>query len=102
MARDLLLLLSRTAHVKPESADAEITRIARDLEHYVSLHPTAADTSEGIARWWLPHSGEPALNLVESALEQLVQRGVLVRRSLPGGSFIFASAAPPTRGRAPN
>jgi hypothetical protein len=83
--------------VKRESDDAEITRIARDLEHYVSLHPTAADTSEGIARWWLPHSGEPALNLVEAALEQLVQRGVLVRRSLPGGSFIFAGVTADAR-----
>jgi hypothetical protein len=101
MARELLSPVSRTARVKRERADAEIERIARDLEHYVSLHPTAADTAEGIARWWLPYSDEPALNLVEAALEQLVQRGIVARKSLPGGTFIFASAAP-TRGHAPN
>jgi len=88
--------------VKRESADEEVERIARDLEHYVSLHPTAADTPEAIARWWLPHSGEPALNLVEAALEQLVHRGILVRKSLPGGTFIFAGVAPPTHGHSHN
>ena len=80
------------SHVKRESADREVERIARDLEHYVSLHPTAADTPEGIARWWLPHSGEPALSVVEAAIEVLVQRHVLERRPLPGGTFIFAAA----------
>jgi hypothetical protein len=88
--------------VKRESADEEVKRIARDLEHYVALHPTAADTPEGIARWWLPHSGEPALSLVEAALEQLVQRGIVVRRTLPSGAFIFAGVAPPTRGHPSN
>lgn len=88
--------------MKRERPDEEIERIARDLEHYVSLHPTAADTAEGIARWWLPHSGEPALTTVEAALEQLVQRGIVVRRSLPGGTFIFAGAAPTKRGHSPN
>lgn len=88
--------------MKRESNDDPIERIARDLEHYVALHPAAADTAEGIARWWLPHGPEPALSHVEAALESLVQRGVLVRRPLPGGTSIYSRAATAPRSPSTN
>jgi hypothetical protein len=66
------------------------------------VHPAAADTAEGIARWWLPHAKEAALSQVEAALELLVQRRIVIRRELPGGNFIFSGAAPATRGPSAN
>jgi hypothetical protein len=81
--------------------DAEVEGIARELENYVSLHPTAADTPEGIARWWLDRREQPALNHVEAALEQLVARGVLVKRLLPDGHSIYACAPRPASRRNP-
>ncbi len=82
-------------------ADAEIEGIARELEQYVSLYPTAADTPEGIARWWLDRSEQPALNLVEAALDLLIARGVLASRMLPDGKLIYACATRPAYKRPP-
>jgi hypothetical protein len=45
---------------------------------YLSAHPRAADTAEGIQRWWLaPHFGEVALEKVELALGKLESEGVV-------------------------
>lgn len=83
-------------------ADAEVEGIARELEQYVSLRPTAADTPDGIARWWLDRREQPALNRVEAALELLVARGVLVRRLLPGGKFVYTGAPRSVPSKAPD
>jgi len=101
LARELLCSISRKPHVNHTPADAEVEGIARELEKYVSLHPTAADTPDGIARWWLDRREQPALNHVEAALELLVERGVLVRRPLPDGHSIYACAARPGSRRPP-
>lgn len=79
------------------STDAEVEGIARDLEKYISLHPTAADTADGIARWWLERPERHALSRVEAALESLVTRGLLARASLPDGRAVY-SARPASRG----
>jgi hypothetical protein len=72
--------------------DDEVESIALEVERYISLHPTAADTPGGIARWWLARERQPALNLVEAALELLVQRGTLRRKALPDGNSIYTNA----------
>jgi len=82
-------------------ADAEVEGIARELEKYVSLHPTAADTPDGIARWWLDRREQPALTQVEAALELLVEQGVLARRLLPDGHSIYACATRPASRHTP-
>jgi hypothetical protein len=83
-------------------SDAEVEGIARELEQYVSLHPTAADTPEGIARWWLDRPEQPALSRVEAALELLISRGVLASRMLPDGKFIYACVTRPAYRRPPH
>ena len=79
--------------MNPPPPDPEVERIALEIERYVSLHPTAADTLEGIARWWVVR-GQPELNSVEAALEWLVQRGLLQRRALPDGNSLYSRAPP--------
>jgi hypothetical protein len=58
------------------------------LEGYCALHPNAADTVEGVRRWWL---ADPAIPLadVEVALDALVARGRLDIRRLPDGTAIY-------------
>lgn len=59
------------------------------LERYLAAHPNAADTVDGVRRWWL---GDPAIapDDVEAALEALVTRGLLDKRRLPDGAAIYA------------
>ena len=70
----------------------DIEDIARELERYVDRHPGAADTVDGIARWWLAGPVQPPPRDVEAALDLLVRRGVLTRRLLPDGTTVFARA----------
>ncbi len=65
----------------PLGPSVEVT--AAWISSYLSAHPKAADTAEGIQRWWLaPHFGEVSLLTVELALAQLESEGV-VRTSDP-------------------
>jgi hypothetical protein len=79
--------------VPDPSTDAEIERIAQEIESYLIRHRDAADTALGIARWWL---GQPnantALPRVESALERLVRRGIVVSRVLADGNRVYSAA----------
>ncbi len=74
------------------ATDDEVERIALLVERYASLHPTAADTPQGIARWWLADAGEFDLKRVEAALDLLVQRGRLQRQPLPDGNASYRRA----------
>jgi hypothetical protein len=77
----------------PKSS-SDVDEIAAEVERYLASHPGAADTVEGIARWWLVHARAEVLRPnLESALEQLVARGLLVRRKLPDGNVVYARKA---------
>jgi len=62
------------------------------LEQYCTAHPNAADSVDGVRRWWL---ADPAIPLadVEAALEALVKRGMLDVRRLPDGSAVYFNRA---------
>jgi hypothetical protein len=73
--------------------DADVVRaITEAIRRYVIAHPEAADTLEGIHRWWLP----PALHdeprgRVEQVVAQLVAVGILREVAREGGRVIYAS-----------
>lgn len=73
--------------------------IARALRDYLDRRPDAADSIEGIHRWWLPpslHDESPAL--VEVAVAQLLDEGRLRRVVQEDGGVIYSSGRkPPTR-----
>lgn len=72
-----------------------IQGLVRQIESYLGEHPEAADTAEGISRWWMKHAASSVeRTLVEAALEELVQRGVLVRSALPGGDHVYGQRRP--------
>jgi hypothetical protein len=82
--------------VSESTHDRDVAEIARELERYVHAHPAAADTVGGIARWWLAGPMQPPLQQVETALDELLRRGVLVRRLLPDGNSVYARAPRPS------
>ena len=70
--------------------DDLVVAVADEVMRYLAHHPEAADSAEGIQRWWLaPHQIEEPLERVQRALDALVRKGVLVRKTLPDGSTVF-------------
>lgn len=75
--------------------DDAVPALAAEVLRHVAKHPGAADTVEGVCRWWLPRSGaEYGPAIVEAALERLVRDGALARRRLPDGQVLYAAMRP--------
>jgi hypothetical protein len=62
------------------------------LARYCADHPFAADSVEGVRRWWL---ADPAIPLadVEAALAALVASGLLDIRLLADGTRVYFNRA---------
>lgn len=73
---------------------SDLGTLIQDIERHLDGHPSAADSVEGVAAWWLPHcTVPPPLAQVEQALAVLVQQGRLRRVTLADGSTLYGSAA---------
>ncbi|MFO1310637.1 MAG: hypothetical protein U1F41_01090 [Burkholderiales bacterium] len=60
--------------------------VAQALLRYWRAHPDAADTLEGVVKWWLPRQRFlDARERVEEALELLVQRDIIEKFPSPSG-----------------
>ena len=76
-------------------ADHRVQAIARNVEAYLAIHPDAADSAEGIQRWWLASTlTEESLDRVRAALDELAAAGRVTRRVLPDGGVVYSGAAP--------
>ena len=66
-------------------------KMTEEILDYLRTHPSAADTVEGITRWWLGLPPcEPDKQAVEEALEDLVKMRI-VRKTWKGdGQAIYA------------
>lgn len=70
--------------------EREIADIAREIERYLDAHPNAADSVEGILRWWLTRQRyEQSAEHVKRALEHLVSAGVVRLYRTPGDSWVY-------------
>jgi hypothetical protein len=75
------------------SMNDDATRaIAAEVLSYLARHPDAADTADGIQRWWLADGSAYAPVDVERALEHLAHDGAVERRRLPDGRVLYAAA----------
>jgi len=75
--------------VGPQEEPVEV--IAHTIRRYLEVNPDAADSAEGIRRWWLPPAlAEESPGTVEEALDRLVAAGVITRRPLPDGRVLYA------------
>ncbi|MEO8136737.1 MAG: hypothetical protein ABI831_22530 [Betaproteobacteria bacterium] len=70
--------------------DDPIQVIVASLLAYLTAHPDAADSIEGIRRWWLPSHTHARTPDMEAALERLVRMGELTPRQLPDGGVLYA------------
>lgn len=68
----------------------DVGRIVTEIMRYLDAHPHAADTVEGITRWWLaPALGALSIDVLEQALAVLVERGRVERAPLGDGRFVY-------------
>lgn len=73
-----------------DAGKTPVDALAETIRHYLSKHPNAADTLEGVATWWLSGSADKAwLTHVARAMEQLMKQGEVVRRTLRDGTVIY-------------
>jgi hypothetical protein len=81
------------------AVDEDLVRsIAEAIENYLRSHPDAADSSEGIHRWWLPERLTQAQpESVVAALERLISTGVVRRNEVGGGGAVLYSLGLPRR-----
>lgn len=69
--------------------------VVEAIEDYLSRHPDAADSEQGIARYWLPEMGlDASVGQVKHALDKLCELGVIERRELAGGQMIYCAKSP--------
>jgi hypothetical protein len=68
-------------------------QVVREIQQYLHEHPNAADTLEGITRWWLSHlNGEVSHSLVQQALDILVSESIVSVKKNYCGDAIYSSA----------
>ena len=61
-----------------EIQDRELLR--REVLRYLVEHPTAADSMDGVRLWWLRDMESVSRPLLQTVLDELTERGWLVRR----------------------
>jgi hypothetical protein len=68
-----------------------VAAVAGEIQRYLDAHPDAADTVEGVQQWWLSAASvSVSRETVERALEALVAKGEIVRRTHADGTVIYA------------
>jgi len=60
--------------------DEHLIEVVDAILRYLHSHPDAADTVEGIAKWWLPAEWCTDIRIVQSALTRLEAQGLVHRR----------------------
>jgi hypothetical protein len=75
---------------KPGTACRQVAAVIRD---YLIAHPSAADSDQGIADWWVAGSGlQASLDDVRQALEFLASRQIVEKQMLADGRLIYRAA----------
>lgn len=78
---------------RPDDDIVELANVQNAINRYFQQHPLAADTVEGIAKWWLPQFGiNLPLESVLKVLERMVAAGELSKSEKRDGSVIYALA----------
>jgi hypothetical protein len=74
-----------------EFNDADVQQIAELIECYLKNHPNAADTIEGITKWWLPGLGiEVSSLIVQQALNYLGSKSVVKCNANLSGNKVYS------------
>ncbi|MBU6954726.1 MULTISPECIES: hypothetical protein [unclassified Hahella] len=69
----------------------DVLIVGRKILEYLQSHPSAADSLQGVVRWWLAGEEACSWDSVQRALEGLLRQGVIGRRILSDGGVIYYS-----------
>ena len=73
--------------------DADISDIEQEISRYLEEHMNAADSVDGIARWWLSRQRyEETLERVQQAVDELVSKGVVKKSVTASGNTVYSRA----------
>lgn len=73
--------------------DDDIGEIADQINRYLESHPDAADSSDGILRWWIARQRlEDSIGKVEQALALLLRKGLVRKRIMIDGQVLYVGA----------
>jgi hypothetical protein len=78
----------------PAPQDDEVANVADEIARYLAAHAHAADSLEGIAKWWLTRQRiEEALGTIELALQRLAAVGIVGSFETNTGQIIYFNRA---------
>lgn len=84
-------MLTESSFVKNDD-EAIVTGVAEEILCYLKTHPKAADTLDGVVHWWLLRQRYMrGLKQVQQALDELVEQGLVEKRSYADGTAIYAA-----------
>jgi hypothetical protein len=73
-----------------DTSDDDARPVAAEIIRYLREHSEAADTVEGVARWWLGRQRhEEAVATVERAMAILVTGCMVEKHTLPDGTAVY-------------
>lgn len=73
----------------------------QEIVEYLHVHPHAADTVDGIIQWWLLRQRyETAREVIQHALEELVDQGIIDYVDTGNNTRVFRLSADRNKGRA--
>jgi hypothetical protein len=82
---------------KPTPGQPE-SGVASDILGYLSKHPSAEDTLEGIVQWLILEKHlQTTPGIVAHALSQLIERKLVTTRQSGGGPTIYHLSPPPAK-----
>lgn len=70
----------------------EMPDLISEIRKYLTSHPAAADTAEGVQLWWL-RTGDMSLDVVQTALDRLVVERILEKVKNVDGHVIYKARA---------
>ena len=70
--------------------EEQVRNVAAMILRYLKKHPHAADTAEGITRWWVMRQRyEDSVQTVKQALAILIEDGALEGHQLAQGQVVY-------------
>jgi hypothetical protein len=79
MAVNLQLLLQRGVYLKEDLCFEDKSQIAHEILAYLTDHPDAQDTMDGIIQWWLPEQKiKYEIGKVREIVSELVKKELLL------------------------
>lgn len=71
----------------------QVAEVADVINRYLTSRPNATETVEGVAKWWLVRQRyQDSMDLVQRALELLVEYGDVEKVSVAGGKVMYRKA----------